>query len=159
MTLILCIDGDRYSSASLARFLTVGGFWVALAADGLDGVKKARALQPDLILLDLCLRRLDGLEVIKQLRGCSLTWEIPIILMSLFPAESSRVLVEQTGVQGFISKPLQADELVEVLEKQLPGCARGLSDELGSVASQDAPTKTSGTLTGSAHAFWVWAIP
>lgn len=122
MPLILCIDGDQNCNATLAWFLTVSGFCVALAADGLDGVKKARALQPDLILLDLCLRRLDGLEVINQLRGCSLTWEIPIILMSLFPAESGRVLVEQTGVQGFVSKPFQADELVEVVDKQLPGC-------------------------------------
>lgn len=130
MPLILTMVHDQSYRLVLNKLLTSQGFVVAVARDGLQGVKKARELQPDLILLDLYLPRMDGLDVIAQLKGCSLTWDIPIIFMSALPEDCSYWLLQETGVEGFIPKPFRTEELIEAVQKNLPRCAGRVSTSI-----------------------------
>ena len=91
MNVILYIGADPSHWLVLSKTLISQGFIIEVARDGLEGVRKARALQPDLILMDLFLARMDSLDVIRQLKGCALTWDIPTIFMSAWPPDYSRV--------------------------------------------------------------------
>jgi CheY-like chemotaxis protein len=116
---VLYIDGDCSRGQVLRKFLTSFSYEVHLAEDGLEGIKKARALQPDLILLDLHVPRMDYLEVITQLRGSRRTWDIPIIFVSDLPAQHACRLVQVAGARDFITKPFRARQLIQVLTRNL----------------------------------------
>jgi DNA-binding response OmpR family regulator len=103
----------------LSKFLTAQGFVVVTAGDGLEGIQKARATRPDLILMDLQLPRMDGLDVVTQLKGDALTRDIPIIFVSILPPDCAHLLVQETGVQGSIVKPFQVRELLELIQNTL----------------------------------------
>ncbi len=120
MNVILYIEGDRSYQLMLSKLLISHGSVVVTATDGLDGVKKARELRPDMILMDLQLPRMDGLDVIMQLKGYSLTRGIPIVFVSALPTDYARQLVQETGAQDSVLKPFHATELLEVIQKNLP---------------------------------------
>jgi DNA-binding response OmpR family regulator len=126
MTTILYIDDDTHYASFIAKFLSSCGFDVETALDGHEGVKKARDLQPDVILLDLFLPRVEGLEVIAQLREEALTWNIPIVIMSTLPICQSRQLMAGTGVQDYVSKPFKIRDLIAAVRRNAahrPGVA------------------------------------
>ena len=120
VNLILYIGADPSHWLVLSKTLIARGFIVEVARDGLEGVRKARALQPDLILMDLFLARMDSLDVITQLKGCACTWDIPTIFMSAWPNHYSRWLAQETGAQGVIAKPFRGEEVMGVIRKYLP---------------------------------------
>jgi two-component system chemotaxis response regulator CheY len=116
---VLYIDGDRSRGQVLRKFLTSFSYEVHLAEDGLEGIQKARALQPDLILLDLHVPRLDYLEVLGQLRDSRRTWDIPVIFVSDLPPQHVCRLVRVAGARDFITKPFHARQLIQVLSRNL----------------------------------------
>jgi two-component system alkaline phosphatase synthesis response regulator PhoP len=120
VNVILYIGADPSHWLVLSKTLISRGFIIEVARDGLEGVRKARALQPDLILMDLFLVRMDSLDVIRQLKGCALTWDIPTIFVSAWPPDYSRWLARETGVQGVIAKPFGGEEILGIIRKYLP---------------------------------------
>ena len=120
MNLILYIDSDPTYRRMISDLLTAQGFAVALAGDGLQGLIQARQLQPELILLDLNLPRIDGLELIKQLKAYSGTCRLPLIFMSRLPADWSARLAEETGTQGFITKPFRPQDILQLVQQTIP---------------------------------------
>ena len=120
MNLILYIGADPSHWLVLSKTLIARGFTIEVARDGLEGVRKARALQPDLILMDLFLARMDSLDVITQLKGCALTRDIPTIFVSAWPNHYSRWLAQETGAQGVIAKPFEGEEVMGIIRKHLP---------------------------------------
>ena len=119
MNTILYIDEDMHYARMVNKFLTSYGFNVETAYEGAEGVKKARELQPDLILVDLCLPRVRGLEVITQIREEALTCYIPIVVISALPASQSRQLTEGIGVQDFIPKPFKIQDLINTVRRNI----------------------------------------
>jgi CheY-like chemotaxis protein len=119
MPLILCIEDDQFHRHQVSQLLSSRGFSVEEAGDGLEGLQKALTLRPDLILMNLTLPRIDGLEVIAQLRGTSRTRDLPIVLMSKLPPSLTDRLAEETGVQGFVGKPVRREELMDTIQKSL----------------------------------------
>jgi len=119
MPSILYIDDDIHYARMIVALLTPHGFQVDTAEDGLEGLRKARELEPDLILLDLYLPRVSGLELIGQLQSEPLTRNIPLVVMTALPLEQSRQLVDGTGVQDCIAKPFKPDELTAILHRIL----------------------------------------
>jgi two-component system alkaline phosphatase synthesis response regulator PhoP len=117
---ILYIGADPSPWLVLNKTLISRGFLIEVARDGLEGVRKARALQPDLILMDLFLVRMDSLDVINQLKGCALTWDIPTIFVSAWPPAYSLWLAKATGAQGVLAKPFGGEEILGVIRKYLP---------------------------------------
>ena len=88
------------------------GFDVLTAADGAEALKKARGAMPNLIVLDLMLPEIDGLEVCKMLRRDPATQAIPIVMVTAKAAEIDRILGLELGADDYITKPFSPRELV-----------------------------------------------
>jgi two-component system phosphate regulon response regulator PhoB len=109
---VLVVD-DEPEAVELVEFnLKQAGFDVAIAADGAEALKKARGLMPSLIVLDLMLPEVDGLEVCKMLRRDSATSKVPIIMLTAKAAEIDRILGLELGADDYITKPFSPRELV-----------------------------------------------
>lgn len=89
-----------------------GGFSVLTAHDGAEGLKKARAESPALIVLDLMLPRMQGLEVCKVLKTDSLTSHIPIIMLTAKAEEVDRIVGLEFGADDYVTKPFSPREMV-----------------------------------------------
>src|SRR5437867_11719257 len=112
MAKILVVD-DVPDAVELVEFnLKSAGYEVVTAADGSEALKKARAHSPDMIVLDLMLPEVDGLEVCKILRRDSATSAIPIIMLTAKAAEIDRVLGLELGADDYVTKPFSPRELV-----------------------------------------------
>ena len=109
---ILVIEDD-VDLVELLRFkLTQSGFMALAAADGADGLDKARSLRPDLILLDLMLPELDGFALCEILRRDRATRTIPIIIVTAMSGELVRVAGLGAGASDFLCKPFSLKFLI-----------------------------------------------
>ncbi len=118
-TTILVVD-DEPEAVELVEFnLRSAGYSVTTAADGEEALKKARATLPALIVLDLMLPEIDGMEVCKLLRRDPTTAGIPIIMLTAKAAEIDRVLGLELGADDYITKPFSPRELVLRVKKIL----------------------------------------
>ena len=109
---ILIVD-DEPEAVELVEFnVRQAGFDVLTATDGAEALKKARANLPHLILLDLMLPEIDGLEVCKMLRRDPATASIPIVMVTAKAAEIDRILGLELGADDYITKPFSPRELV-----------------------------------------------
>ncbi|HLZ81864.1 MAG TPA: response regulator transcription factor [Ktedonobacteraceae bacterium] len=106
---ILVVDDELPIQRILRRNLSVSGYDVLIADDGEQAIEMARAHQPDLILLDLCLPgEIDGLEVCRQVR---LSMQTPIIVLSALTEEKQKVEALDLGADDYLTKPFSNDEL------------------------------------------------
>jgi len=125
---ILVVD-DEPEAVELVEFnLKQAGYDVATAPDGAQALKKAHALTPNLIILDLMLPELDGLEVCKMLRRDPATSAIPVIMVTAKAAEIDRVLGLELGADDYITKPFSPRELV-LRVKNILQRGHGVQDE------------------------------
>src|SRR5215208_7991735 len=100
---ILVVD-DEPEAVELIEFnLKQAGFVVATAADGAEALAKARSGAPSLIVLDLMLPEIDGLELCKMLRRDAATAEIPIIMLTAKAAELDRILGLELGADDYVT--------------------------------------------------------
>ena len=117
---------DEPEAVELLEFnLKQAGLEVIAAADGAEALRKARSAAPSLIVLDLMLPEIDGLEVCKMLRRDPATARIPIIMLTAKAAEIDRILGLELGADDYITKPFSPRELVLRVQKILK---RGRSD-------------------------------
>ena len=116
MTRILIIDDETQIRRALDINLRAHGYEVVLAATGEDGLKEAAASVPDLVLLDLGFPGLDGVDVIRGLRGWT---SIPIIVLSARHADASKVAALDAGADDYITKPFSINELLARLRASL----------------------------------------
>jgi two-component system phosphate regulon response regulator PhoB len=109
---ILIVD-DEPDALELIEFNLKGaGYEVVTAVDGEEALKKARSLLPALIILDIMLPELDGMQVCKLLRREAATARIPIIMLTAKAAEIDRVLGLELGADDYVTKPFSPRELV-----------------------------------------------
>lgn len=109
---ILVVD-DEPEAVELVEFnLKQAGFSVVTAGDGADALNKARAASPNLIVLDLMLPEISGLEVCKMLRRDAATSAVPIIMLTARAAEIDRVLGLELGADDYLTKPFSPRELL-----------------------------------------------
>ena len=108
---ILIIDDDDSYRTILNDILSSHGHTVTLAASGAEGLHLARALDPDLIILDVMMPELDGFAVCSQLRDDPATAEVPIIMATALDDRQSRLRCLAVGADEFLSKPIDTVEL------------------------------------------------
>jgi DNA-binding response OmpR family regulator len=109
---ILVVD-DEPEAVELVKFnLDQAGFAVITADDGAEALQKARSHRPDLIVLDVMLPEIDGLEICKLLRRDASTAGTPIIMLTAKAAEIDRVLGLELGADDYVTKPFSPRELV-----------------------------------------------
>jgi DNA-binding response OmpR family regulator len=107
---VLVIEDDEEIAHVLQRSLRMEGYEVKLAADGVAGLDEAHAFLPDLIVLDLGLPRLDGVDVAKRLREGG--DEVPILILTARDALESRVEGLDVGADDYLVKPFERQELL-----------------------------------------------
>ena len=122
MTTILVVDDERQIAQIARDYLEHAGYSVITAGEGIEAIALARERHPDLVVLDLGLPRLDGLEVAKRLRRES---SVPIIMLTARVEESDRLAGLELGADDYITKPFSPRELVArvraVLRRVEPG--------------------------------------
>ncbi len=106
---VLCIEDEDAACKEIIQTLAPEGFDVVCASTGPEGVETALKIKPDLILLDLVLPEMDGLEVCRHIRGSLNT---PIIMLTVKGAEVDRVVGLEMGADDYVSKPFSPRELV-----------------------------------------------
>jgi DNA-binding response OmpR family regulator len=109
---ILVVEDEEDQLELLKSQFKQEGFAIATAANGLDAVRKARSLLPDLILLDVMLPELDGFGVCEVLRQDETTAAIPIIMVTGLPGQLTRCAGIESGATDFVSKPVDPGFLV-----------------------------------------------
>lgn len=109
MTEVLVIEDDEAISDLLRRGLTYEGYKVSVATDGQTGLMMARDAPPDLVVLDLMLPGLDGLEVCRRLRAAD---DIPILILTARGTVSDRISGLDSGADDYMVKPFSIDELL-----------------------------------------------
>lgn len=108
---ILIVDDEPLGRATLEGLLAGHGYRLAFAANGPDALAQAAHLTPDLILLDIMLPGMDGLEVCRRLRADRRIAEVPIILITALDDRDARMAGFEAGADDFVSKPFDRAEL------------------------------------------------
>jgi DNA-binding response OmpR family regulator len=106
---VLVVDDDPTISEVVGGYLERAGFTVRHAADGQAGLEAAQVSPPDLVVLDVMLPGLDGIEVCRRLRRVS---DVPIIMLTALGGEVDRVLGLEVGADDYLTKPFSPRELV-----------------------------------------------
>jgi len=117
--LILCADDDPDILALLALRLEGAGFRVAQAVDGERALALARELQPSVVVLDVMMPRLMGIEVVEAIRADPATHDLRVILVSARAQQSDVEVGLTAGADAYLAKPFQASELIELVQSLL----------------------------------------
>jgi len=120
-TKILVVDDDNALLIILSRRLSQAGHHVLTALDAAQAVRHAAREAPDLILLDIKLPAGGGIGVLKTLKSSTKTMQIPVIVMTASEDPALRREVEAYGLEGFLNKPLNIDDLLKTIERIAPG--------------------------------------
>jgi two-component system phosphate regulon response regulator PhoB len=110
---VLIIEDERALTDVLGYNLQREGYETAVAHDGQEGLRKAQTLPPDLIILDLMLPVLNGLEVCRQLRAGERTRSIPILMLTAKAEETDQVVGFSLGADDYVTKPFSVKVLVQ----------------------------------------------
>ena len=110
---ILVVDDEERIINFLRTKLKASGHEVLTAGNGLEGLEQAQAQEPDLIVLDLLMPKMDGLEMLKELRSFS---AVPVIILTAKGADADRIKGLQLGADDYLPKPFNPDELVARIE-------------------------------------------
>jgi two-component system KDP operon response regulator KdpE len=106
---ILVVDDEPQIRRVLRATLTAEGYSVIEARDGMEALEKLRSARPDLILLDMNMPALDGLEACREIRGSS---QIPILMLTVRGAEKDKVRALDAGADDYVVKPFGIQELL-----------------------------------------------
>lgn len=113
---VLVVDDDPTVTEVVAGYLDRSGFVVDRAADGVDALSRAKAAPPDLVVLDLMLPGLDGLQVCRRLREQG---PVPVVMLTARGDEEDRILGLEVGADDYVTKPFSPRELVLRVESVL----------------------------------------
>lgn len=122
MSRVLVVDDEKQILRALSTNLRARGYEVDTAATGEDALIAASKHKPDVVILDLGLPGIDGIEVIHALRGYS---DVPILILSVRENESDKVMALDAGADDFITKPFGMDELIARLRAALRRGVKG----------------------------------
>ncbi|HEY7665845.1 MAG TPA: response regulator [Xanthobacteraceae bacterium] len=121
MPKILLVEDNEMNRDMLTRRLTRNGFEVVVAVDGEQAVAMAAAAKPDLILMDMSLPVMDGLEATRQVKAEPATRSIPVIALTANALVEDRERALAAGCDDFDTKPVELPRLIEKIKVQLQG--------------------------------------
>ena len=124
MSLVLIIE-DNEKNMKLARdILQAKGYKTVEAETGEEGVKLAKERKPDLVLMDIQLPGINGIEAFRQLRAEAATAKIPVVALTASVTPTDRSQIAAAGFDAFISKPISLKEFVETVKRLVEGGGR-----------------------------------
>ena len=121
MAKILLVEDNEMNRDMLSRRLTKRGYEIVIACDGAEGVEKARAERPDLILMDMSLPVMHGWDATTTLKKDPETQAIPIIALTAHAMSGDREKALEAGCNDFDTKPVELPRLLEKMSKLLGG--------------------------------------
>jgi DNA-binding response OmpR family regulator len=116
---ILIVDDTPTNLGLMVGHLETQGYRVLIAQDGEEGLQRAELTRPDVILLDVMMPGLGGVEVCHRLKSSSRTREIPVIFMTSLTDTRDKVAGFAAGAVDYVTKPLQAEEVIARIEAHL----------------------------------------
>ena len=125
MSLILIVEDNEKNMKLVRDVLQVKGYLTVEAVTGEDGVRLAAERKPDLILMDIQLPGISGIEALRQLRANPETAAIPAIAVTASVMQQDRKQITEAGFDGYIGKPINLAEFLQTVSAQL---ARGPRD-------------------------------
>jgi DNA-binding response OmpR family regulator len=134
---ILVVDDDPDQLEMLHLYLKKAGYAIGTATNGVDAIKKALSVSPDLILLDLVLPELDGFTVCERLRQDPATASVPIIMLTALTGQIGRLAGLGAGANDYVPKPYDPIQLVAKV-KELLGRRRASSNVPGKAGPKPA---------------------
>jgi len=124
MSLVLIVE-DNEKNMKLARdILQAKGYQTVEAETGEAGVKLAKERKPDLVLMDIQLPGINGIEAFRQLRAEAATAKIPVVALTASVTPTDRSQITAAGFDAFISKPISLKEFVETVKRLVEGGGR-----------------------------------
>jgi DNA-binding response OmpR family regulator len=140
MTRVLIVEDNRDLAYGLRNNLEIEGYDVDVAVDGAEGLARAKATRPDLVVLDLMLPKMDGFRVLRALRDDGLT--MPVLVLTARGEESDKVRGLKLGADDYLTKPFGLLELLARVEALLRRAApRAPADLVGDIEI-DRSTRT-----------------
>ena len=118
-TKILVIEDDPVGLRYVRFTLEKHGYQVISAGNGLEGLRKARTEEPDLIILDLMLPGMDGYEICHRLRAEPATARLSILMFSARSQDKDKVVGQQVGANDYLTKPAEHSEIIHRVESLL----------------------------------------
>jgi two-component system cell cycle response regulator DivK len=119
MSVILIVEDNEKNLKLVRDVLQVKGYTTLEAGTGEDGVRIAEEKVPDLILMDIQLPGISGIDALKVLRANPATAKIPVIAVTASVMQQDRNLITQAGFDGYIGKPLNLKEFLEAVSAKL----------------------------------------
>ena len=129
---ILVIDDEAQILRALRTILTAKGFRVSVASRGEEGLTMAAAQPPDLIILDLSLPDMDGVEVCARLREWT---QVPIIILSVRESERDKVVALDKGADDYLTKPFGIEELLARIRVALRHSAQSIGSQKSQIVT------------------------
>lgn len=114
---VLFIDDETDQILVVQTRLEANGFEVVSATDGETGLQIAFDQRPDLVVVDLLIPKMDGLEVCKRLKQAPETQQIPLVLFSASATKDLQEMCEALGIEAFLRKPYETAELVSTVQR------------------------------------------
>lgn len=116
-TRVLIVEDERHIIESLSFVLETEGFEVTSELDGEAGLRRLRADPPDVLILDVMLPKMNGLEVLKLVRADPRLRELPVVILTAKGRAQDRRRAEEIGVDAFMTKPFSNLEVAEVVRR------------------------------------------
>ncbi len=116
---VLIVDDDQWIAMSTAMVLEAEGFTVHSALSGPEGIEKARALQPGVVLLDIMMPGMDGWETLERLKADRRCAAIPVIVFTAREHREGRSKSLELGAVEYFRKPFRPDALVQTIRRHL----------------------------------------
>ncbi len=118
---ILIVEDDPKNLELFRDLLQVSGYKTVEATDGKQGIELARAKKPDLILMDIQLPRMDGLEATRILKADATTSNVPVIALTAYAMKGDKERILEAGCDGYLAKPINTDEFLKEVAEYLSG--------------------------------------
>ncbi len=119
MAKILLVEDNEFNRDMLSRRLERQGYTVVMAVDGQEGVNKAEAEVPDLILMDVKMPVMDGYDATRRLKSATTTQRIPIIALTAYAMPGDREKALEAGCNDYAVKPIELTMLLEKMRTLL----------------------------------------
>jgi len=123
---VMVVDDTAVVRIVLRMQLTILGYRVLEARNGAEAVELGRRERPDLILMDIGMPVLDGLEAARLLRDAPETKDIPIVALTAFSDPDTYARALEAGCREFAAKPIEMNDLGEMIARNLPPGGRGI---------------------------------
>ncbi len=126
MPKILIVDDDSDNREILRARLQKGGYEILEAINGTSGLDAARTQNPDLVILDVMMPKMDGWQVCRALRDDPKTKALPVIMLTAKNQQIEEMRGWESGANEYVTKPIDYDEFMRILSKFFP-----IADEKG----------------------------